>query len=246
MSQHDYEQDALRLAVNSVLRDWIKGQVAAIETRALRYFFARHRPAQNVSANASTATCLRGTVHGALYRDAEPYPRRGKYKMPATSPTAFLPEWALWIQALGLPIVGAAIAFAGVWIARQQNKLADINLQNVLYDRRYKVYEAARNFLAATQVGGLPLQKYFDFVSATHEAVFLFKPDVVEYLAILRERATKLYVLEQRLKNPNLDQTVRGKSADEAAEHEKWFNEQFDILVLKFKPSLRLDKHSLR
>ena len=64
--------------------------------------------------------------------------------------------------------------------------------------------------------------------------MFLFKPDVVEYLAILRERAVKLYTLEQRLKTPNLDETVRGTSADEAAEHEMWFNDQFEIMVSKF------------
>jgi hypothetical protein len=124
--------------------------------------------------------------------------------------------------------------------------LADITLQNTLYDRRYKIYKAARNFLSATQIDGLKLEKYFDFLSATHEAVFLFKNDVVDYLALLRERAIKLYAIGQRLKNVNMDQTLRAASADEAAEHEKWFNDQFDVLASKFKSSLRLDEHALR
>jgi hypothetical protein len=39
-SRHDYEQAALRqghIAVNSVLRDWVKGQVTAIETGILSF-----------------------------------------------------------------------------------------------------------------------------------------------------------------------------------------------------------------
>jgi hypothetical protein len=38
--RHDYEQDALRqghIAVNSILRDWVKGQVSAIETGVLSF-----------------------------------------------------------------------------------------------------------------------------------------------------------------------------------------------------------------
>jgi hypothetical protein len=61
---------------------------------------------------------------------------------------ANLPIWALWIQAIGIPLAGAVIAGVGVYIARQQKRLADIKLQNDLYDRRYKVYETARKFLA--------------------------------------------------------------------------------------------------
>jgi len=39
-TRHDYEQDALRqgqIAVNSILRDWVKGQVTAVETGVLSF-----------------------------------------------------------------------------------------------------------------------------------------------------------------------------------------------------------------
>ncbi len=39
-NQHDYEQRALRqglIAVNSILRDWVKGQVMAVETGILSF-----------------------------------------------------------------------------------------------------------------------------------------------------------------------------------------------------------------
>jgi hypothetical protein len=40
ISRHDYEQGALRqgqIAVNSILRDWIKGQVTAVECGILSF-----------------------------------------------------------------------------------------------------------------------------------------------------------------------------------------------------------------
>lgn len=40
MSRHEYEQAALRqglIAVNSILRDWVKGQVMAVETGILSF-----------------------------------------------------------------------------------------------------------------------------------------------------------------------------------------------------------------
>lgn len=39
-TRHNYEQDALRqgqVAVNSILRDWVKGQVTAVETGVLSF-----------------------------------------------------------------------------------------------------------------------------------------------------------------------------------------------------------------
>src|SRR3990167_4394524 len=39
-SKHDWEQDALNqgmIAVNSILRDWVKGQITAIETGILQF-----------------------------------------------------------------------------------------------------------------------------------------------------------------------------------------------------------------
>src|SRR5712672_474289 len=94
-----------------------------------------------------------------------------------------LPIWALWIQALGLPIFGGIIAAVGQFLGFQQKRLADIRLQNDLYDRRFKIYEAAKTLLVHFQLdGNVQLEDYFAFVRATSESVFLLSPDVVAYL----------------------------------------------------------------
>ena len=160
--------------------------------------------------------------------------------------TYVLPEWVLWIQALGIPACGIVVALASVYIAWQQKRLADLKLQNDLYDRRLKIFEAAKALLVAVQTSGtLSIDDYFVFVRSTANAVFLLKPDVVEYLSTLRDHATRLRLFQNQLKDDRKDQAARGELADKAAEVELWFYNQFDVLIERFKPSLRLDLHSV-
>jgi hypothetical protein len=159
---------------------------------------------------------------------------------------ANLPVWALWIQAIGIPITGAVIAGVGVYIARQQKRLADIKLQNDLYDRRYKIYEAVRKFLVEIQThGNVSLEDFFAFRRGTSDAVFLLQEDIVEYLKKIGDEAVRLRYFQERLRNENLTPEARGTTADNAADLENWFAKQFDVLVAKFQSSMRLDKHAL-
>jgi hypothetical protein len=161
--------------------------------------------------------------------------------------TNSLPDWALWIQALGLPVCGAIIAGAGVYIGWQQKRLADVRLQNDLYDRRLKIFSAAKKLLVAVQQdGSISLEEYFAFVGGTSDAVFLLKADVVDYLQTIRAQAGRLRTKHGQLGNSDLEQGQRAALADQAAEIENWFSNQFDILTMKFKPSMRLDQHALK
>jgi hypothetical protein len=160
--------------------------------------------------------------------------------------TNVLPEWVLWIQALGIPACGIVVALASVYIAWQQKRLADLKLQNDLYDRRLIVFEAAKALLVAVQTDGkLSVENYFTFVKDTANAVFLLRPDAVEYLKSLRNQAIRLRLIHNQLKDDGIDQSTKGQLADKAAEIELWFGDQFDVLVERFKPSLRLDLHSV-
>ena len=65
-----------------------------------------------------------------------------------------------FLQALSTP----AIAVAGVTIAYQQKRLANIRLRNDLFDRRFKIYEAARTYLVcATRNQRLPVEDMIAF-----------------------------------------------------------------------------------
>jgi hypothetical protein len=160
--------------------------------------------------------------------------------------TYVLPEWVLWIQAIGIPACGIVVAFASVFIAWHQKRLADLKLQSDLYDRRLKIFEAAKALLVAVQDNGtLSVDEYFAFIKDTANAVFLLKPNVADYLKTLGSRAVRLRLIQNQLKSDQIDQPTRAQLADKAAEMELWFNEQFNVLIEEFKPSLRLDLHSM-
>jgi hypothetical protein len=160
---------------------------------------------------------------------------------------AGLPEWANWTQAIVIPVVGVIIATASVYIARQQKRLADIKLQNELYDRRYKIYLSARNYLIKiTSEGNVTLEEFFEFRRGTSDSVFLLSQDIVDYLEKIGDKARELRGYQQQLKNENLTQDRRVILADKAGDCEEWFGKQFDVLIEKFRPAMRLDKHALK
>jgi hypothetical protein len=68
--------------------------------------------------------------------------------------TSDLPAWASWMQALGVPVFGAIISAIGLRIAWLQQRLQDMRFRHELYDRRYKVYAAAKGLLASVQAHG--------------------------------------------------------------------------------------------
>jgi hypothetical protein len=64
-------------------------------------------------------------------------------------------DMAAYAQALALPI----IPLLGAWIALQQMLIARIKLQHDLYDRRYAVFDGAREFLSQIMTDGVASQE---------------------------------------------------------------------------------------
>ena len=160
-------------------------------------------------------------------------------------PTSNLLVWVSWVQALGLPIFGLVIAGASVYIAWQQKRIADIRLRHELYDRRLKVYDAAKSLLVAHLINGkLSGDDYIAYRRGTADAVFLLDAGVVEYLGALQKRAERLMRLrteQAEIREDMTQETKYHKLVDESAHIETWLTQQFDILIAKFKPAMRLD-----
>jgi hypothetical protein len=156
-----------------------------------------------------------------------------------------LPDWVVWLQALGLPVSGLVISCASVYIAWQQKRIADVRLRHELYDRRFKVYEAAKTLLVAHQESGrISRNDYMAFRRGTSDAVFLLHADVVEYLDELRRKADQLLRLSNQiseLKDDISQSTMYQKLVDEAFNIETWLTQQFDFLNGHFKRAMRLD-----
>jgi len=126
--------------------------------------------------------------------------------------------------------------------AQRQVNLAAVRLQHDLYDRRFRVFEVARQFLVNDIYDKVILSgdALFKFTRGVLEAEFLFDDEVISYLTDLRNRAVNLYALNSKFKDERLDQEARAKLADEEADLVNWFVDQYPILIKKFKPFLRL------
>jgi|ERR1700675_1874868 len=154
-----------------------------------------------------------------------------------------LPAWASWAQALGVPVFGAIISCVGLRIAWLQKHLQDIRLQIDLYDRRFRIYAAAKGLLVSVQADGSVKRTAFQvFVDQTSDAEFLFAPNVADYLKELRAKAIDSIRIETKLSN-GLGQKEHDRLAQEESEIATWFMDQFDILRDKFKPFMRLEHH---
>ena len=70
-----------------------------------------------------------------------------------------------------------------------------------------------------------------------HTPKLVLDDEVRAYLEVLQERTLKLLRLTKS--NP-------ATAADELAELENWFDEQFGVVVAKFRPLLQLSGHRMR
>lgn len=151
-----------------------------------------------------------------------------------------LPIWMQWAQAIALII----IPLVGAWIAFRQAQLARAKLKFDLYDRRFKVFEAARQFLIdVVQSDHVDAGRVIKFNVDTADAVFLFKREVEAYLDLLRERILKLRRLKSQEKAAEEygEEEKRIKLGELAANQHLELSGELSTLIDTFKPYLRLD-----
>jgi hypothetical protein len=97
------------------------------------------------------------------------------------------------------------LSLAVVVIAALQWRVADNKLRLDLFDRRYKVYDAAKTFLIAIgRDATFTTAQLFEFNAGTSDAEFLFESDVVEYLGQIRKCALDLWTTRKLLERPQV------------------------------------------
>jgi len=151
------------------------------------------------------------------------------------------------------PIATIIAAFAAVsvtayfaWhqkkVAKEQADIAREELRHDLYERRYRVFDAARKLLCEIAVRRTASEDALRaFVIGTGDAVFLFDDDMDAQLKEIHNRALKLQTLNDVLHSmPVGDQ--RTETVNQSGEHFGWLINQLEGLVDKFKPFLKLEK----
>jgi hypothetical protein len=152
------------------------------------------------------------------------------------------------------PIPTALAAFAAVWVtwyfARHQTKIAqeqaDIakqKLRHDLYERRYRVFDAARKLLCEVASHRIASDEDLRaFVIGTGDAVFLFNDDLANQLKEIHNRALKLRTFDEAKDDFLVGDKRRESCIAQSGEHFNWLKHQLEGLVDMFKPFLKLSE----
>lgn len=146
------------------------------------------------------------------------------------------------IAALAAVSVTAYFAWHQKTIAKEQVDIAREKLRHDLYERRYRVFDAARKLLCEIAVHGTASEDDLRaFVIGTSDAAFLFDDDLAKFLEEMRGRAQKLQSLIQAMESmPVGDQKTNTEK--QRSEHFMWLWQQLDGLVTRFKPLLKISE----
>jgi hypothetical protein len=148
-----------------------------------------------------------------------------------------LPWWMQWLQAMA--VIG--IAGLGARIAYKQATIAEGKLKLDLFEKRFKVFDGARNALAnVLRHGDIRPKDLDEYSAAVLDAVFLFNEEIEEYLEGLRKEMAGLYFINQQLEQAGDDDQKRAKYADAAYKKMTKLTDELPILKEKFKPFLKL------
>ncbi len=148
------------------------------------------------------------------------------------------PHWTSYFSALLTPIV----ACLGIYIAYRQWVTARNKQRHDLFDRRFSIYDAARNFIASIMTSGeVREDELLKFMSCTREAKWLLNSDVSEYFDNeLYEKALYLQALTSELEDLPIG-SDRSANVQKRMETKKWILKQYDVLDEKFSQFLKLE-----
>jgi hypothetical protein len=137
-------------------------------------------------------------------------------------------------------IMSTAIAIAGIAIAFAQLTIAQANFTHTAFERRYAIYAAARTLLSDVfRQANVMHEEILAFNRASADSVFVLDDGLTAYMKELRDKAIRLNYLRKIVETRHpVDQV--DAAINESTELAIWFTNQFDVLIEKFKPFLRL------
>jgi hypothetical protein len=136
------------------------------------------------------------------------------------------------------------VAGFAVWVARQQSATARNKLRFDLFEKRFSIYDGARNFLGSIMTsGGVDDGEMQKFLNSTHAAKWIVAQEIADYLE--REvygPAIELQCLEAELEGQPAGD-ARNSNVARQSEIKRTLNTQFNgQLDVWFEAYLRL-KH---
>jgi hypothetical protein len=148
-------------------------------------------------------------------------------------------HWTQVLSALLTPTIAVLVAI----IAYRQWRTAQNRLKLDLFDRRFAVYDAARNLLSSVMTSGKAKDDEMEkFLAHTREAKWFLNDEIAEYFdKEFWGRAVDLQTLDTELQALPVGDG-RATNVKRQSEIKKWFRDQYKVLDEKFTPFLKV-KH---
>ncbi|MDD2794894.1 hypothetical protein, partial [Acidocella sp.] len=161
-----------------------------------------------------------------------------------------LPLWAMYAQALGLPLFALALTFFGIRNARDQTRVSKEKLRHDLYDRRFAIYWAFVNMISSYLEGkdGDAIFRAWDqAVVAFQQSSFILNSEMKQYLLNLKDTVFRMYTEEGRHRGKkDIPADMFGQLEVEKIQNLGTLFEILPVLTEKFEPFLKLDDLSKR
>jgi hypothetical protein len=144
-----------------------------------------------------------------------------------------------WVDVLAA-FSGPAVALAVGIVALLQYQLNRAKHRHDLFDRRYAMYEAIRNFIGGILTSGkATTEKRLAFLVDTNGARFVFDKTVTKYIEEIHSKAVDLHTLQSELEGrPQGDERTR--NVDAQRHIKDWFSAQLSGLEERFSSHLDL------
>ena len=147
-----------------------------------------------------------------------------------------LPIAVQWVLAVMMLLLVGGVA----WIALMQIRIATAKHNLDLYDKRFKIFEAAGRYLQHLLVEGRVSETALnEFNIGVAGAVFLFDNDLNIYLDTLRRRSLSLNALTEQLALLEPDAKGRDEVIDKIDAWVTDFKLEYSRLVNAFTPYLK-------
>jgi hypothetical protein len=151
-------------------------------------------------------------------------------------------DWVQLAASFGAPIIAFIAAGIAAFFANRQARTAKNKLKLDLFEKRFNVYEKARELIAQVVTQGrLNQEQILVFAAGVRESRWLLNAEVSNYLKkTMWDKAHALIEVTEELAHERIGdrrQVLAAKKSDLFG----WFGDQYEVLDEKFAQFLQID-----
>lgn len=144
-----------------------------------------------------------------------------------------------WVDIFGA-LLTPVIAIAGIAIGILQWRLSEAQFRHQLFDKRFAMYEAARDYIGGILEKGFPVaDSQSKFLKGTSGSLFLFDSEIGRYMDEIWSRSVDLESLHLDLSGGD-EGSDRAEKLERKKEQKAWFDRQLREIEGRFSKRLSI------